>query len=330
MHCEEARTILLDYDWDADGRRRAMLVLRHLDGCDACRSAVDGYDRLRATLRRGPVLGADEGDDNMPEPPGGWQAFLERLEPTRGEHSLRLRPRPSGGRAAALAACVLLAAAAFQVGRTSGRRVVVVAPTVPPQASTDGAAHSGRSDDALLASLTPSAEDAARQARAFDQLSEVFDRKAGWLMTSSGGASDIGLASDTVPAGEKLLMLRLTLLHAGEVASNADVVIVPGQSADLSLPMADGRALKYHIGTSAGEPTELTLWLEVQTPAGSAGGEAARGNTLAALSTNLRVRPGERVAAGELATTAGRYELKVGFTQAQSASPPAGKRGGAP
>lgn len=316
MHCDEVRIILLDYGWNADERRRATLLLRHLEGCDACRAAVADYDVLRAALHS---AGAGAAADAA-EPSRGWHAFLERMVPARADHGLRLRPRPSGGRAVALAACVVFSLVAFQLGRKSAPPPVALVPALPAPSTSStntGGGDARRAEDTFLASLSPSTADAARQATAFDQLSDIFDRKASWLMTSSGGASDVGLAPDAVPAGHRLLMVRLTLLHGGAVASNADVVIVPGQSADLSLPMADGRSLKYHVGTSAGEPTELTLWLEVQAARGAGGRE-----TLAALATNLRVRPGERVAAGELATTSGKYELKVGFTQAQSAPPP--------
>ncbi len=51
MHCDEVRTILLDYGWGADERRRAMLLLQHLETCDACRAAFTDFDLLRHTLR---------------------------------------------------------------------------------------------------------------------------------------------------------------------------------------------------------------------------------------------------------------------------------------
>jgi hypothetical protein len=48
--------------------------------------------------------------------------------------------------------------------------------------------------------------------------------------------------------------------------------------------------------------------LEVNTPQG--------GQPLAGLSTNLRVEPGQNVTAGQLSTSAGEYELKIGFARA--------------
>jgi hypothetical protein len=322
MHCDDVRTILLDYGWDADERHRAMLVLRHMETCDACRAAFADFDALRGALRSdGPAADAEGGA----APPHGWDAFIEKLATAPAPRSLRLRPRPSGGRAAALAACIVLAACAFQFGRrtASGPPVVHVPPPARPATTSGGGGDDGsRAEDTFLASLTPSATDAARQADAFERVSEVFDHKASWLMTSGGGASDVGLATESAPAGRSLLMLRLAVLHGGALASEADVVIVPGQSATLTLPTNDGGVLKYRIGTSAGEPTALTLWLEVRPPHG--------GEALAALATNLLVRPGARVAAGELATTAGKYELKVGFTTTRSGPPRATGGGGLP
>src|SRR5687767_12612269 len=121
MQCDEVRTMLLDYGWGADERRRAMLLLRHLETCDACRAAFVDYDALSDVLR--PAEGA--GDDAAVEPAGGWDAFLDKLKSTTpavpppvvgGHRSMRLRLRPPGGRAAAVAACGVLAVGAFQFG----------------------------------------------------------------------------------------------------------------------------------------------------------------------------------------------------------------------
>ena len=321
MHCDDVRTLLLDYGWDADERARVALVLRHLETCDACRAAFSDFDLLRGSMRTGTPAAEVAGVD-APAPPHGWDAFLEKLaSATPAPRKLRLRPRPSGGRAAALAACVVLAVGAFEFGRRTApdRPVAHVSPATP--LTTHGGGGNGApAEDVFLASLTPSPADAERQADAFEQVSDVFDHKASWLMTSAGGASDVGLAPEPVAAGRSLLLLRLAVLHGGVVASDADVVIVPGQSATLTLPTSDGGVLKYRIGTSAGEPTALTLWLEVRPPHG--------GEALAALATNLLVKPGERVSAGELVTTAGKYELKVGFTRTRSAPAPAAAGGG--
>jgi hypothetical protein len=50
------------------------------------------------------------------------------------------------------------------------------------------------------------------------------------------------------------------------------------------------------------------LWLDINTPRG--------GQPLAALATTLRVEPGQRLTAGQLSTSAGEYQLNVGFARA--------------
>jgi len=104
-----------------------------------------------------------------------------------------------------------------------------------------------------------------------------------------------------------VLLLRLTVTHGGQLASDADLLVIPGQTANLTVPMQGGQSLKYRIGTSADEPTRLTVWLEVSTPHG--------GEALGALSTNLDMDPGQKVTAGQLATTAGEYELKIALPE---------------
>jgi endonuclease/exonuclease/phosphatase family metal-dependent hydrolase len=104
-----------------------------------------------------------------------------------------------------------------------------------------------------------------------------------------------------------VLLLRLTLMHGRTIASDADLLVIPGQTANLKLPLKGGQTLHYRIGTSTDEPTRLSLWLEVQTPLG--------GQPIAALSTHLQLEPGQGVTAGQLATSAGDYELKIAFAR---------------
>jgi hypothetical protein len=142
---------------------------------------------------------------------------------------------------------------------------------------------------------------------AFDQVSKVFDGRASWMLVSDE-ASDVGVAPQVVSAAHQVLLLRLTLTLGGRIASEADLLVVPGQSANLTVPLAGENSLHYRIGTSADEPTHLSVVLEVNTPQG--------GQPLAGLSTNLRVEPGQNVTAGQLSTSDGEYELRIGFARA--------------
>jgi hypothetical protein len=53
---------------------------------------------------------------------------------------------------------------------------------------------------------------------------------------------------------------------------------------------------------------KLSLWAELQSPRG--------GQAIGALATQLQLHPNQKVAAGEMMTTSGAYQLKVGFSQA--------------
>ncbi len=93
------------------------------------------------------------------------------------------------------------------------------------------------------------------------------------------------------------------------MVSRSDLVIVPGEGADLMVPIESGQKLRYHIGTTPEPPTRLSLWAELQSSAGA-------GRTLAALATDLPVQPGQVLGAGEMVTTSGSYALKIAFAQA--------------
>jgi hypothetical protein len=178
----------------------------------------------------------------------------------------------------------------------------------------------GRWSNTRRGNATPTSEPAAvpvhftpqrvnHEADAFVQVSQVFDGRASWMLMSNA-ASDVGVSTEAVSARAKdVLLLRLTLTRSGAVASDADLLVVPGQTANLSVPLQADQTLHYRIGTSTDEPTRLSIWLEVRTPTGDA--------PLAALATNLRMQPGEHTTAGLLSTTAGQYELRIAFSRAE-------------
>jgi hypothetical protein len=119
------------------------------------------------------------------------------------------------------------------------------------------------------------------------------------------GVSDAAIDSD-----EKLLLLRLTMLRAGKIISNADLIIVAGQSARLTVPLGEGVNVEYAIGTSADEPSRLSIWAQLMTPQGR--------QSLAALATSLQVKSGEKYNAGTMVTSAGGYDLKIAFRRART------------
>ena len=70
---------------------------------------------------------------------------------------------------------------------------------------------------------------------AFEQVSKVFDGRAGWVLVS-GDASDMGSLPGPIAAPRKVLLLRLSTSPGVEDVSEADLMIIPGQTANLKVP----------------------------------------------------------------------------------------------
>lgn len=281
MACEIFQETLLELDLDERDRGRVALALRHLEGCAICQEAFRDFDGIQSAIAL---------TDRNVEPREGWARFEEELT-----SHVAARPRNSPSyRSLGVAAAVLIVCGAFALGlslaRVGGRSIAVVAPGSTEEAGPH---------------FTPG--DIHHQVTAFRRVSEVYDGRAGWIWVSKG-ASDVGIAKSNISAAQKLLLLRLTVLAGERQISEADLMVIPGQTADLTVPLEDGAALHYRVGTSTDEPTHLALWLEMRTPTGT--------EPLAALSSSLRLQPGQKVTAGELSTTSGRYVLKVAFARA--------------
>lgn len=283
MSCELHRQTLLGLDLDDPGRVRLAEALKHLETCIACREAFHDFDAIREAVA---LL------DRSVEPQGGWARFEADLVSQAGDPPRRAWWQRLPG----VAAAILTVVGAFALGKYLPRvgslpPMVQMTPSLPAEES---GWH-----------FTPG--DINHHVSAFHQVSQVFDGRAGWMFVSKG-ASDVGMADSSVAGEENLLLLRLTVLAGARQISQADLIVIPGQTAKLTIPLEEGIALHYRVGTSTDDPTHLALWLEVRTPSGA--------EPLAALSTNLRLRPGQKVTAGELSTMSGRYILKVAFARA--------------
>jgi hypothetical protein len=286
MPCETIREILLDLDLDEAGRERVAAALKHLSECPDCRKAMSDFDALRNAIT------VPDTDD---EPVGGWAAFEQQLN----ERTAPRRPAWPWIRTFAIAASGLAVAAAFEFGRlaaSQSRHDAALA-----RVETSGL-------DANDSRFTPG--DIKPEISAFHQVCQVFDGRAGWMVTSKQD-SDVGIADSDVDAVGKVLLLRLTVADTDKEVSSADLLVIPGQTARLKIPLSSGSVLHYRITTSADEPTHLTIMLELLTPNGT--------EPLAALSTDLRMQPGQRVTAGELCSSSNRYTLKIGFERASLA-----------
>ncbi len=288
MNCNSVRDELLQYDWDDVDRQRLTETLNHLADCDECRSAMADFDRLRLTSRPA------EGDA---EPAGGWAAFENRLI------DRMTRPcRRFGWVPPAMAAALAMAVVGWGL-YLGGSRGGDSAP--------DRSAPSANGT-AVVKALTP--QEIADRVEVFDQVSEVFDHRAGWVLISDR-RSDMGIGQAPTGKGTSLLLVRLSLLKDQSSFSSADLVIVPGHMARVSVPSQDGALVRYQLMTSETDPKYLGLRVEV----GSTNGQRDNG---AVLATNLRLPSGKIVSAGQLVTSSGRYDVHVGIYEAKASSAP--------
>ena len=288
MLCDEARELLLNFEWDEEERARVERALGHIESCGRCRSVFHDYDDIRRVLRPSGVEA---------EPAGGWTAFEERL--VRRPVARRRR----WFRLTYVAASVLLAGMiGIVVGRVSAPSQQVGQPGPIVSRPANGAAETP--DRKLLAY---SREEIEARTKAFESVSEVFDRQAGWILISDKG-SDVGLSASPGAGSKNVLVLRLVLSDGKRVASQADLVIVPGETANATIPFEKGQQLRYCIGTSKGNSSKVTVWVEVQKAPGG-------GEWQAALAAELPVGGGEVMPAGRIVTSGGRYDLDVAISQ---------------
>ncbi|HEX4056416.1 MAG TPA: hypothetical protein VHX86_19315 [Tepidisphaeraceae bacterium] len=280
MTCEATRQILLDLGIDESRRHDGYLALQHLENCQSCQIALREYDGISKAI---------DSSADVTAPRDGWMQF----EHTLGAKALRPEHRWNFPRTLAMAASLLLAIATFEIGRH-----FAVSHDMADAVQSPGAG--------FTQSTRFAPHELPMDVSAFEQVSKVFDGRASWVLVS-GDASDIGVAPGPIAPPRQVLLLRLTTSLGSQMVSDADLMILPGQTADLKVPFGKGQLLHYKIGASEREPTRLSIWLEVVTLRG--------GEALGALSTTLDVQPGQKFTAGQLVTSAGAYQLKVGFAQ---------------
>jgi hypothetical protein len=332
MTCDDIRQLLLSLELDEESRRQVFEALAHLESCEPCRTALRDFDKLAALLHTGkhldeslpPVVGA-EADETpsaadlspmLPDrsgvsPTGGWEAFESKLlAAARGGRQRPLLMRinrwlPALG---GLAAIVLVGWGAFNLGMKasalgSGAPVAKVPSVGPPKAT--------------LVRLSP--DDVAEKVRTFDAIDHSFDGQTRWLMLSGPNNTDVGLINQcpespaTRRAGDKILLVRLNLVRGGDVVSQADVLLVPGTTANFVVPTKLGVPLQYHIVTSALDPMRLRV--QVQVPGGAVSVAAARqvasAPATAVLGTSLELEPYRDASAGRFVVDRQAFDLQV-------------------
>jgi hypothetical protein len=154
------------------------------------------------------------------------------------------------------------------------------------------------------AGFSPS--EVAERTAAFSKVSEVFEGKTAWVLMSKLD-SDLGVSSASPAAGRRLLLLRLTMTRDRNVVSQADLAILPGQSAEPVVAFVDGQQLRYQIEAPQEGGGNLAVRVQVQNP-------LEKGRSVAALSTTLVARDDRVIPVGPLVTPKGRYDLNVGVS----------------
>lgn len=299
MDCQTTQQKLLDRGWSAAELAEAAELARHAQACEACRAALADYETLRSLLIA---------NDERTEPAGGWSAFADRMRdagvgkvgPTPAwsgtlhrPHALRRILGPL-----ALAASLALAFAGWGLylrGTPSSSMSPIASPPAPGNAGV------------ALASAQFTPEEVRQKVQAFEEVSEVFDRQAGWIAVA-GETSDLGLAPSPIGGARRVVLLRLTLSRGATVVSQADLVIVPGQTAELTVPFQADQRLRYRAATTAERPMRLSVAAEVLSP-------RQPDQIYAAVASTLPMTPGQVRPAGELVTITGDYQLKVGFSE---------------
>lgn len=284
---EHAWRLMLDRDWTATELQQLAALGRRLETDPEMSARARDYDRIRALLQT---------HETTAEPAGGYDAFTERLvnriaSERRG--GMLAPPAARGPRWGWRAAAAIGLVALGWLGATMIPRSDLATPT--PLASPT---HIGTD---MLPPI------ASEQVGAFAQIREDFERRAAWVAFADG-KSDIGIASDAIPATTRLVLLRLTMSHMGRAVSQADLIIVPGRSAELELPFEGDQKLCYTVEVSRDDPPRFTLLAELRRPNG-------HGAPLAALSTTLQLDHSHVASAGQMVTQTGGYELTLGFEQ---------------
>jgi hypothetical protein len=310
MNCEEIRKRYLDHDFDLVSLEVAAGLAEHFRQCNECRQAAGQYDDVRRLMRLPEEIVAPSSPPAFAFPvPEVPQHPATASAPAMASPADAKRPQstnlPRFGMAWATALAVLLLIGA------SGWSLYFSRPTVE---STD-IAHTAVPPLAPASLPNDSAEhDAARWTRAdidhgvavFTKVSETFDGQAGWIAVGDRG-TDMGLLDGLAPPQSKVLLVRLVMSRGTQPPSTTDLVIVPGQGANVELPFEPGQVLLYRIKTAPGQQTPMTLAAEVQSQ--------DHRNTLAGLATQLKPHAGEVVTAGQLVSQSGRYNLDVSFSE---------------
>ena len=290
--CDDSREALLDLSLTAEQRERVASALAHIAVCQDCQAAIADFDQISEAIGRADIC--------MPE--NDWVNHAIQAGRIPGNHRHRRR-------AVAFLTAACLALVFVTVGYLFGRRDTPAEIAILPPPAPD--------------SLPINSSDLADRVSVFEHVNQAFDNRAGWVLVSDN-ASDVGL--DPGPSTDRgMLLLRLTVTRKDprnankkSIVSSADLAILPGRTAKLSMPFPQHRLLSYEISVGTGNPTALGLIAQL-LPTRPA---SAAVKPIAALSTTLDLRPGEASPAGSFVTGSDGYELTIGFSKADLPAEP--------
>jgi len=281
MDCQIAQTVLLDPQDPSVDRVTLLDAVAHALACESCRTFAQDMRRIESVLRV-------SDDERIETPRGGYAVLAVRLAPAG---NYRRGPMRWVAGAAAVAALVV---AAYLLG---SRDV-----TQPPVQLAVA------SNSADQFAFTP--EQVTQSSKAFAQVTQAFDRRADWVWNGDR-AADVGVGQMPADSTQPVLLLKLVLRSRERVLSSGDLAIVSGREARLSLPLENGKQVRYIISTRADQPDRIGITVELLEGNGSA-------KPLAALSTRLQAVVGQPLRAGEMVTTSGEYEVITSFARAEA------------
>jgi len=151
----------------------------------------------------------------------------------------------------------------------------------------------------------------------FEEVSAFFDQQAGWVAVSGKrglersnvlDAAEVGLQAAEDFSRLEPVLIRLQMLGPAGQPIQTDIVIRPGQEAQLVVPM-NGHEVVYKLGVLAPGLKDSKSSQESAAPTRLQ--VAAVLNEQTQLATRLAMVPGDQALAGRLVTEAGAYDLRV-------------------
>jgi hypothetical protein len=278
---------VIDHDWTAEDLDRAAALSQALRTSPEAQQRLREYDQVRA------MLASD--DPQTPAPAGGWSEFQRRMQQAIRDAAPDLPASARPRRVLAVARFALAALILIAIGVSLG---LFLAPEPEPKDIAPTAANVARS--------MPTPQEAQQQFDAFTQVAHTLDQRAAW-MTFDTVDPTVGLVNVPLQV-DRLLLVRLLAINDQQQSSIRDVLIVPGQEAQVFAFIGD-HEVRYLISTEKGSGSQppLTLWTEYRGRRGGA--------TLGVLATQVASGSTPATLVGEMATVAGRVRIYVGVRE---------------